>query len=345
MLYIISTVEAYIMEDEGDNKYLQMDETMKKLFTLKEKRPIIDFLNAAYGDDLSYEAEINYNNTEIINTKSFTSTYMTFHADMFITAVEGDKKLEYALEFQTKFDEEILIRMFRYSFERAAKLVYFKDKNKLRLKLPEPYLIMLEKEKGMDNEIMLEIEIPKALLINFKVKVLKYWDYDLERLYKENMYLLYPLQIFKLRKDMERIKNSKRSRAFIEKEMNLLNIKLLESITKTYIAIEKAYEDGKIEVTNYDEMTTVIINLKSYLLNKYDLKDDVDKEVKIMFKGFYDPKVEAIVMEKGIEKGIKLVAEKMIKDDNPIEKIKMYTGLSDEQINELRKLIETKGEH
>ena len=102
-------------------------------------------------------------------------------------------------------DEEILIRMFRYSFERAAKLVYFKDKNKLRLKLPEPYLIMLEKEKGIDNEITLEIEIPKALPINFKVKV-----------------------------------------------------------------------------------------LKSYLLNKYELKDDVDKEVKIMFKGFYDPKIEAI---------------------------------------------------
>ena len=205
MLYIISTVEAYIMEDEGDNKYLQMDETMKKLFTLKEKRPIIDFLNAAYGDDLSYEIEINYNNTEIINTKGFSSTYMTFHADMFITAVEGDKILEYAIEFQTKFDEEILIRMFRYSFERAAKLVYFKDKNKLRLKLPEPYLIILEKEKGIDNEITLEIEIPKALPINFKVKV-----------------------------------------------------------------------------------------LKSYLLNKYELKDDVDKEVKIMFKGFYDPKIEAI---------------------------------------------------
>ena len=212
--------------------------------------------NAAYGDDLSYEAEINYNNTEIINTKGFSSTYMTFHADMFITAVEGDKILEYAIEFQTKFDEEILIRMFRYSFERAAKLAYFKDKNKLRLKLPEPYLIMLEKEKGMDNEIMLEIEIPKALLINFKVKV-----------------------------------------------------------------------------------------LKSYLLNKYELKDDVDKEVKIMFKGFYDPKIEAIGVEKGIEKGIKLVAENMIKDGNPIEKIKMYTGLNEEQIDELKRLIETKGEH
>jgi len=73
---------------------------------------------------------------------------------------------------------------------------------------------------------------------------------------------------------MERIKNSKKSKAFIEKEMNLLNVKLLESISKTYVAIEKAYEDDKIEVTNYDEMTTVIVNLKSYLPNKYNLKDE-----------------------------------------------------------------------
>jgi len=33
--------------------------------------------------------------------------------------------------------------------------------------------------------------------------------------------------------------------------VKLLNVKLLESNSKTYVAIEKAYEDGKIEVANY----------------------------------------------------------------------------------------------
>ena len=31
-------------------------------------------------------------------------------------------------------------------------------------------------------------------------------------------------------------------------------------------AIDKAYEDGKIELTDYDEMITILINLNKYLL-------------------------------------------------------------------------------
>ena len=63
MLYSVKTSEAYIKEDQSKSTYLQMDKIMKKLFTLKKNRPIIDFLNAAYGDNLSYEAVMNYSNT------------------------------------------------------------------------------------------------------------------------------------------------------------------------------------------------------------------------------------------------------------------------------------------
>ena len=191
--------------------------------------------------------------------------------------------------------------------------------------------------------------MPKAVIINFKVKVLKYWDYDLQRLYDENMYLLYPLQIFKLRKDMEIIKNSKKSEQFKKVELKLLSIKLLETIKKTLVAIDKAYEDGKIELTNYDEMTTVIENLNSYLLDRYNLDLNIEKEVEHMVKSFYDPNVERRGLEKGlekgIEKGIKFVAENMIKDGDSNDKIKRNTSLEEEQIDEIRKLIRSNGEH
>ena len=349
MLYSVKISEFYINEDDSKNTYLQMDKIMKKLFTLKEKTPIIDFLNSAYGDNLSYESVISYSNTEINNSKAFSASYITFHADMFITVADSNKVYEYAIEFQTRFDEEILIRMFRYSFERAAKLEYLRNKNKVRLKFPEPYLILLEEEKEINDEITLEIEMPKAVIINFKVKVLKYWDYDLQRLYDENMYLLYPLQIFKLRKDMEIIKNSKKSEQFKKVELKLLSVRLLETIKKTLVAIDKAYEDGKIELTNYDEMTTVIENLNSYLLDRYNLDLNIEKEVEHMVKSFYDPNVERRGLEKGlekgIEKGIKFVAENMIKDGDSNDKIKRNTSLEEEQIDEIRKLIRSNGEH
>ncbi|NLZ49616.1 MAG: hypothetical protein GX895_12735 [Clostridiales bacterium] len=41
---------------------------------------------------------------------------------MFITAKDKDKIYEYAIEFQTAFDKDIAIRIFRYSFERALRI-------------------------------------------------------------------------------------------------------------------------------------------------------------------------------------------------------------------------------
>jgi hypothetical protein len=338
MLYTKPLKVIYEICEESSNKeYLQMDQIMKKLFTLQDKRPIIDFLNAIYEDGLSYDAKISYSNTEIINTKNFSVQYVSFHADMFITVEEGNSIFEYAIEFQTAFDKDITIRMFRYSFERAIRLDYHRDKNTIKLRFPEPYMILLEEEKDLLDEITMEIHIPKKDILSFKINVLKYWNYDLSKLYEENMYLLYPLQIFNLRRELERLKgriNKETERKNIYEQMKL-------TIVETVKAIDKAYKDAKIDIKTYDEMTTVLLNLNSYLINVYRVEGDVEEEMLKVVKSLYDPKVE----ERGIEKGIKIAAENMIKDGDSNDKIKRCTGLDESIIMEIRKLIEAKGEH
>jgi hypothetical protein len=349
MIYNARKLDSFVKENNETGSYLQMDEIMKKLFTLKNKIPIIDFLNAAYGDNINYDADISYSNTEIINTERITSSYITFNSDMFISVVDGNNVFEYAIEFQTLFDKEILVRMFRYSFERAVKLEDYRDRNKIKLRFPEPYLILLEESKNVNDKLILEIEIPKAKSIKFKVKVLKYWNYDLKKLYEENMYLLYPLQIIKLRKDMERIKNSKGTESYINNRISLLNKRLIEVVRESLEAIDKAYKDGKIDINDYDEMTIIIENLNSYLINKYNIKSNVEKEISVMVKSFYDPEVEARGMEKGIakgiEKGIEKVAANMLLHGEKEENVKKYTGLSDEQIEKIKEYIKSQGTH
>ncbi len=39
---------------------------MKRLFSLQNKVPLIEFLNAIYKDDISYKAKITYGDKEII---------------------------------------------------------------------------------------------------------------------------------------------------------------------------------------------------------------------------------------------------------------------------------------
>ena len=115
------------------------------------------------------------------------------------------------------------------------------------------------------------------------------------------MYLLYPLQLFKLRKGMERISISRKSEEQKQKEMVIIHDELKNTINKTLQAIDKAYYDGKINIEDYNEMNIIIENLNSYFADMYGKYGDIDEEVREMVKSFYDPKIE----EKGRQEGRK----------------------------------------
>jgi hypothetical protein len=113
------------------------------------------------------------------------------------------------------------------------------------------------------------------------------------------MYLLYPLQVFKLRKAMEYVKNSSKPDNVKHELMNILINSYKSLAHDTVVFIDKAYLDGKLTLKDYDEMTKALENLSSYMNDKYCKYSDIEKEVKSMVKTFYDPKVE----QRGVEKG------------------------------------------
>ena len=171
MIYSADLNSCVVLEDREEYSALEMDKILKRLFMLKDKVPIIDFLNRIYSDNLSYDAIITYGNTEIVNEKESDSSskkrkspqrknYIKFHADLYLRVEDNKDVYEYALEFQTVYDKEMAIRIFRYSFERAVSLAYYRDKNRMILHLPEPYLILIEKEDVGDS-ITLEIRVTK----------------------------------------------------------------------------------------------------------------------------------------------------------------------------------------
>lgn len=252
-LYSVCGNEMLIKEEEAN--YLQMDKIMKRLFMLENKRPVIDFLNAIYKDNISYDAKLSYGNREINNISGGVSQYLSFYADMFIKAEDDENIFEYAIEFQTVYEQDMSIRIFRYSFEKAARnIINLKLKNYTEITLPEPYLIVLEEEKDLRDNITLKINVPKGESLTYNIRVLRYWKYNFDKLYKENMYLLYPLQLFKLRKDMERVSRRSYSYDQKKKDMAVVYNKLKDTVNKTLIFIDKAYNDGKINISDYNEM-------------------------------------------------------------------------------------------
>jgi hypothetical protein len=94
---------------------------------------------------------------------------------MYIRVVDKENIYEYEIEFQTIYEDSMAIRMFRYGFERAVKIADYSSikEGRLKIKLPEPYLIVLEEDKNVQENIFLEIEIPKQDIIKYSCKVLK----------------------------------------------------------------------------------------------------------------------------------------------------------------------------
>ncbi|MDV3426169.1 MAG: hypothetical protein LIR50_03125, partial [Bacillota bacterium] len=302
-LYSVHGYDSFVKEEETG--YLQMDKIMKRLFMLDNKRPVIDFLNAIYKDNISYSAKLSYGNKEINNISGELHKYISFYADMYIKVEDNENIYEYAIEFQTVYEQDMSIRIFRYSFEKAARnIIKLKLKNYMEITLPEPYLIVLEEEKDLRDNITLRINVPKGESIDYNIKVLRYWKYDLNKLYSKNMYLLYPLQLFKLRKEMEKM--SKRNYAYEQnkKDMSAVYNKLKDTVNKTLIFIDMAYNDGKINISDYNEMNVIIENLNSYFVQMYGKYGNIEEEIVNMVKSFYDPKVEEKGIEKGIEKGM-----------------------------------------
>jgi hypothetical protein len=69
------------------------------------------------------------------------------------------------------------------------------------------------------------------MTFEFKIKVLRYWTNGMDRLYKENLYLLYPIYIFKLRKAMERVYRSKKSASHKKVLLENLHKELIDAAT------------------------------------------------------------------------------------------------------------------
>lgn len=232
---------------------LNMDSIMKRLFTLKNKKPIIDFLNSIYGDDIGYDAMVYYPNVENLN-RNINNGLLSFRADLYIEVAYKDKLYDYAIEFQTKYEKDMGIRIFRYGFDKAVKNFIGLNKSNLDITFPEPYLIVLEKEKGLEDKLTLNINFPKQGNIRYEVKVLKYWEYNLQKLHDENKYLLYPLQLFNYRRFMENLKTSKQSDQKKKVSVEKINAHILTTIKNTLQAINEAYKCGNINLEDYNEM-------------------------------------------------------------------------------------------
>jgi hypothetical protein len=290
---------------------IKMDEMIKRLFHLS-KKPLLNLLNALYDDNLEETAGVEYGSTEFIYDNLVKSM-----ADLFINVYSRRAVYRYHIEFQTTHDKNIVIRMFRYGFEKAKELLDLSDLSKtVEMEFPDPRVIFIEENEKIPDILQLKIKIPKQEPVIYQVPAFKYWLYNAGRLYDMQMYLLLPLQVFKIRKHLK-------AKGEIDEAAYQ---KLIETAEETIRVIGRVLEERKVTPEDAGEMNAILVNIMEYLYGKYGDYSKIDREVKNMIKTFYDPK---LVEEGKIEEG-RLILLKLIK-----KRIDPLSNDIEEKINNL----------
>ena len=323
----------WLINTENEQR-VKLDEILKSLFAVSKKVLII-MMNSLFKEDFDEKmVEITFENSEFVS-----DDYDIIRGDLFLKISKENKPYHYHIELQTKNDSTMVIRMFEYGFKKAKELAKGQVDNteEIVLFIPKQLVIFIEQNKNIKNELKMKLIFPDGQEIKYTVPTMKYWEYSDIDIMEEKMYPLLPLQVFKLRYKMEQIKKKHGEGSFELRETIMEAKKISETISKEG---SQLFNCGEIDGDDLHRILLAVANLFEYLNTRYGEDERLNEEVRAMTKTLYDPAVEQRGIEKGREEGVekerKEIATQMILDEEPIEKIKKYSKLSEEEIIELR---------
>ena len=252
----------------------------------------------------------------------------------------------YHIEFQTVNDDLILSRMFEYGFvisieEVKSRLARTKDG--INMTYPKQYVIFVERDDTIpENELTMKITLWDGDVKDYKVPIMRYWEETADSLEAKNLEPLLPLQVFKIRRDLEQISKSKKPEAE-KKKLTEAKLREVIGIYKTITEKVRDLTDAKERLTIYhaEQMLNALQHLSAYLYSKYDKYIEIETEAISMSESVWsfdrwrnegrnEGRVEGEHI--GELKTRKATAYDMFMDSENIAKIRKYSKLSDKDL-------------
>ncbi|TZE80257.1 hypothetical protein, partial [Calorimonas adulescens] len=232
-----------MVKKEKTSEKLKLDQIMKVLFKLS-KKVTINLLNALFDEKfVSNEVTIEYSNSEFID-----DDYERIIGDLFINVYTKDHVYRYHIEFQTLNDASMVIRMFRYGFEKAKEISDVSEYKEIRLEFPKQVVIFLEENENISDHLSMTLVLPDGQELKYTVPVMQYWKYTPIDLESQKMYSLLPLQVFKSRKKITSIYESNRPE---EEKAQLINEefnKLIDTTNTVLNIVKKLHDEKEIPI-------------------------------------------------------------------------------------------------
>jgi len=100
------------------NEKVKLDEILKFLFSTS-KKVLVNLLNGIFEENFNAD-EVNLS---VSNNDFIMDTFDTLRGDVFFDILNDEsEKVSYHLEFQTRNDSTMVIRMFEYGFKKGKEI-------------------------------------------------------------------------------------------------------------------------------------------------------------------------------------------------------------------------------
>ena len=285
-------------------------------------------LNGLFGETFDpMLVEITKDNAKFVNEQ-----LEIIEGDLFLRVTKPfAKPYLFHIEFQTSEDGTMAIRVLRYDLDKAIENQRLtSDKDEIVLYMPQSLVIHVEAHENIPDEYKAIIVFADGDTKAFKVPVLKYWKLSENYLIEQNLFPLLPLQIFLLRAELDRLTKNNDDQA---KQAAILQARdIAERIAKESAKLNKS---KKLINDDFKKILNVISNLFEHLNNRYKVNKNLNSEVKTMTELIFDD----TAYERGEHKKAVEMATVMLLNNEPIEKIVKYTGLSKKEIRETQKTL------
>ena len=114
---------------DNSKEKVKLDEVLKYLFSTSTK-VLLKLLNGVFNENFN-EDEVNLT---VSNNEFIEDTLSVIRGDMFFDIIKNNsKKASYHLEFQTKNDNTMVVRMFEYGLKKGKESSSIDEDTKIKI--------------------------------------------------------------------------------------------------------------------------------------------------------------------------------------------------------------------
>jgi len=287
---------------------------------------VVHLINGIYKKNYPLNTQVTIEPNELIKEHPKSGKMEKIISDIIITLHSKDKKDTFLLEAQINDNLEMILRIFNYSTLIALeKRTVSDDGSCMKIEMPSPVVIYWETSKTKDI-VSVEIKFPNNKSIVYEIPTFKVLRHSVSEL--ENMALLLPFYILKIRKELE-----KKSTDFTKRK--ILSKRLEGYVIEIDKVFKRLVRNNYITAKDAAMLLRRLLNMNLELYGKYPEFVEVDMTLKQLVDTGIDEaieKAEAKAEKRGLSKGLSRTAKAMKVSGEAMDKIMRYTGLSRREI-------------